>query len=118
MTWEEVRAVGDITTPGGHAHTHAAMNQLSVPEQHWEAETSFERITAETRVEPRLFAYPNGAVNDSAELAVSAAGYRQAFTTAAEYVQPDCALTSIPRIHAPVTAGELAWIASGWLRLR
>ena len=118
MTWDEVRAVADISEAGGHAHTHAAMNRLNEPEQSCESETSFKRLAAETGSPPQLFAYPNGAVNRTAERSVLTAGYRQAFTTVAEYVPRDCASTLIPRIHAPATVAELAWIASGWRRSR
>lgn len=67
LTWDEVRAAQDLTTWGGHTHTHPILSRVSPERVEEEIRTCRDRIRAETGREPRHFAYPNGRYQDFAD---------------------------------------------------
>jgi peptidoglycan/xylan/chitin deacetylase (PgdA/CDA1 family) len=114
MTWDEVRAVRDYTTFGGHTHTHPIMPFLSEPELDREAAACRDRIAAETGAAPRFFAYPSGAFNEAARAAVERAGFSVAFTTVEGFVSRPVDWLTVNRVHARRNVDELAWTLAGW----
>jgi peptidoglycan/xylan/chitin deacetylase (PgdA/CDA1 family) len=64
LSWDEVRAAQDLTTWGGHTHTHPILSRISKERVEEEVRTCRDRIKAETGLEPRHFAYPNGRYQD------------------------------------------------------
>ena len=84
LNWDEVRATMDLTRYGGHTHTHPIMSQLDSSRLETEVVTCRDRISAETGVMPRYFAYPNGRAadfNDEAKTLLKLHGFDMAFTT-------------------------------------
>ena len=59
-----MRAAQDLTTWGGHTHTHPILSRVSHERVEEEVRTCRDRIRAETGREPRHFAYPNGRFRD------------------------------------------------------
>ncbi|HYA76853.1 MAG TPA: polysaccharide deacetylase family protein [Burkholderiaceae bacterium] len=84
LNWDEVRATRALTSIGGHTHTHPILSQVSRERAQEEIRLCTERITAETGVAPRFFAYPNGRAQDfngqTRELLL-AHGYELGFST-------------------------------------
>jgi peptidoglycan/xylan/chitin deacetylase (PgdA/CDA1 family) len=64
LTWDEVRAAQELTTWGGHTHTHPILSRVSPERVDEEVRTCRDRIRTETGREPRHFAYPNGRRQD------------------------------------------------------
>ena len=84
LNWDEVRATMDLTRYGGHTHTHPIMSQLDSSRLETEIVTCRDRISVETGVMPRYFAYPNGRAadfNDEAKTLLKLHGFDMAFTT-------------------------------------
>ena len=63
-TWAEVRRTMDLTTYGGHTHTHPILSQLGREAAAREIRTCRDRIAAETGRAPTYFAFPNGTPAD------------------------------------------------------
>lgn len=80
MTWDEVRATMDLTTYGGHTHTHPMMSKVDRHRLESEIQTCRDRLTEETGVRPTLFAYPNGDFTPEAKALVSRCGFETAFS--------------------------------------
>ena len=81
MNWDEVRATMDLTTYGGHTHTHPLMSRVDNARLEHEIRTCRDRIFEETGAAPTLFAYPNGDVTSDAKTLVSGCGFDIAFST-------------------------------------
>ena len=64
LSWDEVRAAQELTTWGGHTHTHPVLSRIPSDRVDEEIRTCRDRIRAETGREPRHFAYPNGRYRD------------------------------------------------------
>ena len=82
MRWDEVRATMDLTTYGGHTHTHPLMSKVEAQRLECEIRLCRDRIAAETAVRPTLFAYPNGDVTPMAKTLLRQYGFDVAFSTA------------------------------------
>jgi peptidoglycan/xylan/chitin deacetylase (PgdA/CDA1 family) len=63
-SWDEVRRTMDLTTYGGHTHSHCILSRLDRAAATREIRTCRDRIAAETGVSPTLFAFPNGSSAD------------------------------------------------------
>lgn len=80
MTWNEVRATMDLTTYGGHTHTHPMMSKVGSVRLEHEVRTCRDRLIDETGVRPALFAYPNGDFTPEAKACVARHGFDIAFS--------------------------------------
>jgi peptidoglycan/xylan/chitin deacetylase (PgdA/CDA1 family) len=80
MTWDEVRRTLDLTTYGGHTHTHPMMSKIDPVRLQREVRTCRERLAVETGVTPTLFAYPNGDYTPDAKSCVAENGFEVAFS--------------------------------------
>lgn len=81
MSWDEVRATMDLTTYGGHTHTHPLMSKVDRGRLSDEIRLCRDRIAAETQTTPTLFAYPNGDFTAEAKSLVAEHGFDVAFST-------------------------------------
>lgn len=81
MTWDELRAIRDVTTLGAHSHTHPPFSTLDDAEIDDELRLSVTRLAAETGVRPTMFAYPHGDVAPRARAHLAAHGFDTAFST-------------------------------------
>lgn len=84
LNWNEVRATRDLTSIGGHTHTHPILSQVSRERADEEIRVCTERISAETGIAPRYFAYPNGRAQDFTDQTrelLLARGYELGFST-------------------------------------
>jgi peptidoglycan/xylan/chitin deacetylase (PgdA/CDA1 family) len=113
MSWEQVRAARDVTTFGGHTHTHALMRGLAADRLAFEVETCRDRLAAETGAVPRVFAYPSGAFDEAAKAAVRNAGFDLGFSTLPGVNGRTTDWMEIRRVHAPGTIDNLGWLMSG-----
>jgi peptidoglycan/xylan/chitin deacetylase (PgdA/CDA1 family) len=109
MTWDEIRSTLDLTTIGGHTHTHPLMPQISAQEATGEVSTCRDRIAAATGIRPQTFAYPSGAFTEESRNVVGRAGFRFAFSTVDAVCDPAADRLAIPRIHGASSVRELAW---------
>lgn len=114
MNWDEVRATSEGTVFGGHGHAHTALPLLSAPDMNSTIETCRMRITKETQRRPHLFAYPNGASCTDSRAAVAQAGFKVAFGKADGFVSHPLDWANVPRMAAPSSLANLAWLLSGW----
>ena len=117
LNWDEVRATMDITSYGGHTHTHPIMSRLNATELDAEISICRQRISAETGVESPYFAYPNGTSADFNE-ATRSALHKHGFTVAFSTIEgvngksPDSmALLRLPT--AARTDADFAWLVAG-----
>jgi peptidoglycan/xylan/chitin deacetylase (PgdA/CDA1 family) len=81
MSWDEVRATMDLTTYGGHTHTHPLMSKIDGARLHEEIRLCRDRIATETHTAPSFFAYPNGDFTADVKSAVADHGFDVAFST-------------------------------------
>lgn len=81
MTWNEVRATMDLTTYGGHTHTHPLMSKIDAGRLEREIQLCRDRIGEETGVRPTFFAYPNGDFTPGAKALLQHYGFDVAFST-------------------------------------
>jgi peptidoglycan/xylan/chitin deacetylase (PgdA/CDA1 family) len=103
----------DVTTLGGHTHTHAIMPGLPAERLRWEVETCRDRLHAETGVRPRLFAYPSGAFDERVKGAVRDGGFDLGFSTLEGMNGPATDWLEVRRVHAPASTEDFAWLVSG-----
>lgn len=92
LTWQEVRAVAEFTTIGGHSHTHPILSRLPNDEAADEIQICRDRIASEIGVQPRFFAYPNGGTADytkQVQVSTQSAGFRLAYSTRTGINGPD-----------------------------
>jgi peptidoglycan/xylan/chitin deacetylase (PgdA/CDA1 family) len=113
MTWEQIRAAMDVTTFGGHTHTHAIMPVLSAERLRWEVEMCRDRLEQETGARPALFAYPSGAFTEPVKAAVRDGGFDIGFSTIEAVNGAATDWLEVRRVHAPDTVEDLAWLLSG-----
>jgi peptidoglycan/xylan/chitin deacetylase (PgdA/CDA1 family) len=116
LTWDEVRATMDITTYGGHSHTHPILARLTREDCEREIRVCRDRITAETGWAPRYFAYPNGQPGDfdgETQELLRRHGFTVAFSTSPGVAGPDTDWMAVKRV-AGVGAGvaDFAWFAA------
>lgn len=116
LTWDEVRATMDLTTYGGHTHTHVIVSRVDEPRLEHEVATCTARLAAETGQRPVTFAYPNGDMTAAARAALARAGYRLAFTMREGFNTAATDPLALNRVAAPRTVAELAWLAGGFAR--
>jgi peptidoglycan/xylan/chitin deacetylase (PgdA/CDA1 family) len=116
MTWDEVRATMDVTTYGGHTHTHVRVSRVDAVTLEHEIRTCRARLQAETGTAPSLFAYPTGDASDIAKRLLPACGFDIAFSIIEGYVDHNVDWLDVRRFPAPSSVGQLAWVASGWSR--
>ncbi len=83
IDWEALRRMStEGMTIAPHSRTHAILTTLDDARLREELETPFEDLRREIGAAPPALAYPSGIHDDRVRLAVRAAGYRLAFTTA------------------------------------
>jgi peptidoglycan/xylan/chitin deacetylase (PgdA/CDA1 family) len=84
LTWDEVRAMKESVTFGGHTHTHPILSRVDKTVMAEEIILCRDRIAAEIGEVPRTFAYPNGRAQDFTEVTKSLLkehGFELAFST-------------------------------------
>ncbi|MCM2326646.1 MAG: polysaccharide deacetylase family protein [Lysobacter sp.] len=116
LSWDQVRAIREGTTFGGHSHTHPILSQLGPADLEREIRTCRERIEAETGEAPRCFAYPNGRAVDFDERAKDALrrhGFEVAFSTEEGIIEPGADPLALRRQHSGgATAADVAAIVA------
>lgn len=120
LSWDEVRATMDLTSYGGHTHTHPILSRLDAAALETEIATCRERLTAETGVVSPYFAYPNGTAADFDERCKQAL-VRHRFTVAFSTIEgvngasPD--LMSLLRLPTAARSdADFAWLVAGLAR--
>jgi peptidoglycan/xylan/chitin deacetylase (PgdA/CDA1 family) len=117
MSWEEVRRTMDLTTYGGHTHTHCILSRLDRAGATREIATCRDRIAAETGSRPLSFAYPNGSPADyTAETkdVLREEGFEVAFCSTEGIADSESdwmAVKRLPGIDDDVPG--FVWLASG-----
>ncbi|HET7695335.1 MAG TPA: polysaccharide deacetylase family protein [Vicinamibacterales bacterium] len=112
MTWEEIRDVGELTTIGGHTHTHPLMSRVDGDRLREEVAACRERIARHIGA-PATFAYPAGATSDAAKRAVRDGGFDLAFCTAPGLNDRRTDWLAVRRFNAPRDVDRLAYLLSG-----
>ena len=118
MTWDEARASADLTTYGGHTHSHVRMTGVDDETLEREISTGRDRLRAELGRSPAFFAYPFGDGSAAARRILPRLGFEVAFNIISGYVDERTDWMDVQRFPAPLSVGELAWIAAGWGRQR
>ena len=117
LNWDEVRRTMDITSYGGHSHTHPILSRLSSEVADREIRLCRERIGAETGNAPTAFAYPNGRPADytaETKALLRRNGFTVAFSTSEGIVGRDTDWMAVKRLPGDgLQAHEFAWFASG-----
>ncbi len=116
MNWDEVRAASDLTTWGGHTHTHPVLSRVADADLDYEVRMSRDRIAENTGSAPRFFAYPNGRTMDYDErsrAALSKYGFEIAFATDEGLNGPATDWHAVRRLPGDCNVAELAWMLSG-----
>lgn len=109
MTWDQVRETMDLTTYGGHLHTHPLVSRIGMERLDQEIRTCKERIAGETGAAPLTFAYPDGDVVAPAKPLLRKHGFELAFTIREGIVDRNADWLDILRYPGPPTLGRLAW---------
>jgi len=127
-TWETIAAAATSGTEGGgglhigvHSATHRSLPTLTEVDLSREIVASRDLIQRRTGVTPTLFTYPYGHWNDRVRRAVLAAGYRGAFTLAADKQSLKRDPWTVPRLNIPAYIDDAAfeaWTAGLNLRRR
>jgi peptidoglycan/xylan/chitin deacetylase (PgdA/CDA1 family) len=112
MTWDEIRSVSELTTIGGHTHTHPLVSRVDAAQLRREVTTCRDRIAAELE-RPTTFAYPSGAVSETAKRVLHEEGFDLAFGGARGVNGADADWMAIKRINAPSDPMQLAYLLSG-----
>ncbi|HVR02856.1 MAG TPA: polysaccharide deacetylase family protein [Polyangia bacterium] len=121
VTWDEVRRTMDLTTFGGHTHTHCILSRVDRAGATREIGICRDRIAAETGKTPTYFAYPNGASADftpETREVLQAHGFEIAFSTNQGIAGADSdwmAVKRVPGINddVPSFVWQAAGLASG-----
>jgi peptidoglycan/xylan/chitin deacetylase (PgdA/CDA1 family) len=109
MTWDQMRAARDVTTFGGHLHSHPLVSRIDAAQLERELELSDRRMADELGTPPALFAYPDGDITATAKAAVRRHGYQMAFGVLEGLVTPQSDWYAIDRLTGPATVADLAW---------
>ena len=125
-TWETIAAAAGSETGGGlhigvHSATHRSLPTLTEVDLSREVVASRDAIQRRTGVTPTLFTYPYGHWNHRVRSAVLAAGYRGAFTLAADKHSLKRDPWTVPRLNIPAYIDDAAfeeWTAGLNLRRR
>jgi peptidoglycan/xylan/chitin deacetylase (PgdA/CDA1 family) len=115
MTWAEIRGVSDLTTMGGHTHSHPLMSRVDDQRLRQEVETCRDRLAEQVAL-PATFAYPSGAVSEAAKRAVRNGGFDVAFSTAPGINDRQTDWFAVRRFNAPRDVQQLAYLLSGVAR--
>jgi peptidoglycan/xylan/chitin deacetylase (PgdA/CDA1 family) len=116
-SWDEVRRTMDLTTYGGHTHSHCILSRLSRAGAKHEIRTCRDRIAAETGRAPTTFAFPNGTPADfttETQDVLREAGFQISFSTIdgiAGAATDWMAVRRLASIDADVPA--FVWVAAG-----
>jgi peptidoglycan/xylan/chitin deacetylase (PgdA/CDA1 family) len=116
-TWDEVRRTMDLTTYGGHTHTHCILSRLDREGAAREIRACRDRIAAETGRTPTFFAYPNGTAADftpETQAILREHGFQVAFSSIdgiAGAATDWMAVRRIPSLDGDVPS--FAWMAAG-----
>jgi peptidoglycan/xylan/chitin deacetylase (PgdA/CDA1 family) len=116
-TWDEVRRTMDLTTYGGHTHSHCILTRLDREGAAREIRTCRDRIAAETGRAPTFFAYPNGTAADftaETQAILREHGFSVAFSSIDGIAGADTDWMAVRRI--PGLDGDVpsfAWMAAG-----
>lgn len=111
LSWDEVRATRDLTTYGGHGHTHAILSRVSPTALDEEIGQCQERIVAELGAPADLFAYPNGQPPDfdvEAKNTLLKYGFSTVFSTIAGINGPTTDWSEVRRLAVFGTGIDLA----------
>jgi peptidoglycan/xylan/chitin deacetylase (PgdA/CDA1 family) len=114
MTWAHVREMaGHGITFGGHGATHRLLTTLPAAEIEAEVRESRAALERELPGHATAFCYPNGNWNPAVVDAVSASGFRVAFSTERGTVGLDSPRFALQRInmHEDVTSSEPLFLA-------
>jgi peptidoglycan/xylan/chitin deacetylase (PgdA/CDA1 family) len=117
ITWDEVRRTMDLTTYGGHTHTHCILSQVDRAGAAREIGLCRDRIAAETGKTPTTFAYPNGNTADFTQETrevLQAHGFEIAFSSCEGIAGADSdwlAIKRIPEIDDDIPS--FVWLAAG-----
>jgi peptidoglycan/xylan/chitin deacetylase (PgdA/CDA1 family) len=112
LSWDEVRRTMDITTYGGHTHTHPILSRIGSEEAEVEIRTGRERIAAETGQSPRHFAYPNGRARDftpDTKAILRRQGFEVAYTTVEGINRPGTDKLELKRVPAAEDVRGFSW---------
>jgi len=111
-TWETIAAAAQAGLGiAAHSATHRTLPTLPDAELHRELVESRTVIRQQCGVDPVFFAYPYGLWDERIRRAVRAAGYRAAFTLAADQrTRPGDAWT-LPRLSVPAGISHAAFQA-------
>jgi peptidoglycan/xylan/chitin deacetylase (PgdA/CDA1 family) len=120
LNWDEVRRTMDLTSFGGHTHTHPILSRLPHANAEREIRTCRDRIAAETGQAPTTFAYPNGQPSDytreTKEL-VRSAGFSLAFSTTEGIAGLESDWLAIRRLPGDArSVHDFAWATAGLSR--
>jgi peptidoglycan/xylan/chitin deacetylase (PgdA/CDA1 family) len=107
MTWDEIRAVSDLTTIGAHTHTHPLLSRVDSFRLDSEIRMCRERLLEELGGAPTLFAYPSGQFTAEAKEALRRHGFGVAFSKRRAMVGPRTDWLEVPRVYAPAEADLL-----------
>lgn len=112
LSWDEVRAAQDLTTWGGHTHTHPILSRVSPERAEDEVRTCRDRIRVETGRDPRHFAYPNGRLrdfNDDTKAVLQRYGFEVAYCVEEGINDATADWMAVRRISTRPDVGGLAW---------
>jgi peptidoglycan/xylan/chitin deacetylase (PgdA/CDA1 family) len=96
---------------GAHSATHRALPMLADHELHRELVESRDLIRRHCGVDPGFFAYPYGLWDERIRSAVESAGYRAAFTLAADPRTRKRDPWTLPRLSVPASIDDSAFQA-------
>jgi peptidoglycan/xylan/chitin deacetylase (PgdA/CDA1 family) len=112
LSWDEVRATMDLTTYGGHTHTHPILSRISREVADEEVRRCRDRLLAETGKPPLYFAYPNGRerdFNEDTRAILRNHGFDVAYATEEGVNGPTIDWLAVKRIPAAPNLPEFAW---------
>jgi peptidoglycan/xylan/chitin deacetylase (PgdA/CDA1 family) len=111
LTWDEIRSMQDLTTFGGHTHTHPVLSRVEPAALETEIRTCRDRLAAETGRTPRYFAYPNGRRSDftpQAKQLLQTCGFEVVFCTEPGLAGPGTDWMEVRRIPGYGSVADLA----------
>ncbi|PKQ38734.1 MAG: hypothetical protein CVT59_01200 [Actinobacteria bacterium HGW-Actinobacteria-1] len=115
LTLEQLSELSSVADIEPHTRTHPVLTRCTAEEARAEIQGSIDDVTTLVGTTPRVFAYPNGDVNDTVSGIVAACGIRYAVTTEPVYVDRRSEPLRLGRIFIRDTAtnSELIVFASG-----